>query len=49
MIYQESTTNFAKNFAQWVLGLGGNVQDVTTYAVKEYDWLPNNETGDTRG
>jgi len=54
MIYQESTskTNFLKSFVYWVAGVGGNLQEVTTNAVTEYDWLPNssdNVTGDSDG
>jgi len=37
---------FYSSFKDWILNLGGNVKDVSAYAVKELDWLPTNESGD---
>ncbi|NQV09411.1 hypothetical protein HQ529_06175 [Candidatus Woesearchaeota archaeon] len=36
---------FLKTFGGWIVDTGKNVKGVTSYAVKEYDWLPeDNET-----
>lgn len=42
---KEDQKTFLKSFGKWVLDLGKNVKDVTSYTIKEHDWLPKiNET-----
>ena len=39
--------SFIKSFGSWIWNIGKNTKDVTTYAVKEHDWLPKNNTNST--
>lgn len=42
MIYQNNHEPkiFASHYFSWLTQVGGNVKDVTTHAVKDYSWLP---------
>ncbi len=43
---KDGKTSYAKRFGKWIGQLGGNVKDVTTYAIKK-DWLPENGSNET--
>ena len=43
---EDDRKTFMKSFKNWVFSLGKNLKSISSYTVKEFDWLPTNETSD---
>ncbi|MEK6874189.1 MAG: hypothetical protein AABX52_00380 [Nanoarchaeota archaeon] len=38
---QQNGGDFLSRYGNWVFHIGKNIGSLTSYTIKEYDWLPN--------